>query len=136
MHNAVVRPHLGGVNPYHVGFYIFQKIEREFGIEKCFEVREIHDDVSAIRLFLDEEDFRELNLFSYTNHKDGSASISEVSDHDDWKTVRNDLIKNTGINMIPHIYVDRVGKAGKLVLKHEHSDRDWETSLIDALPSL
>ena len=26
MHNAVVRPHIGGVNPYHLGFYIFQKI--------------------------------------------------------------------------------------------------------------
>jgi stage V sporulation protein R len=23
-HNAVVRPHIGGVNPYHIGFYIFK----------------------------------------------------------------------------------------------------------------
>jgi stage V sporulation protein R len=131
MHNAVVRPHLGGVNPYHVGFYIFQKIEREFGLEKCFEVREIHDDVSAIRLFLDEEDFRELNFFAYQNHKDGSASISEVSDHDDWKVVRDQLIKNTGINMIPHIYVDNVDKEGCLILKHEHDGRDLDLDYAD-----
>ena len=126
MHNAVVRPHIGGVNPYHLGFYIFQKLEREYGLEKCFEVREIHDDVAAIRLFLDEEDFRELNFFSHKQQKNGDVLISEVADHDDWKVVRNDLIKNTGINTIPQIYVDRIEKQGNLVLKHEHDGRDLE----------
>jgi stage V sporulation protein R len=135
MHNAVVRPHLGGVNPYHVGFYIFQKLEREYGLEKCFEVREIHDDVSAIRLFLDEEDFRELNFFAYENKKDGSAIVSEVSDQQDWKVVRNNLIKNTGINMIPHIYVDRVESNGTLVLKHEHDGRDLDLDYADNVMS-
>ena len=131
MHNAVVRPHIGGVNPYHVGFYIFQKIEKEFGLEKCFEVRALHDDVSAIRLFLNEEDFRELNFFSYTNHKDGSASVSEVADTDDWKVVRDDLIKRTGINSIPHIYVDSISKDGTLILKHEHDGRDLDLDYAD-----
>jgi stage V sporulation protein R len=135
MHNAVVRPHLGGVNPYHVGFYIFQKLEKEHGLEKCFEVRELHDDVSAIRLFLDEEDFRELNFFAYENQKDGSAVVSEVSDHQDWKEVRNSLIKNTGINMIPHIYVDRVESDGTLVLKHEHDGRDLDLDYADNVMS-
>jgi stage V sporulation protein R len=126
MHNAVVRPHIGGVNPYHLGFYIFQKLEREYGLEKCFEVRETHDDVAAIRLFLDEEDFRELNFFSHQKQKNGDVLISEVADHDDWKVVRDDLIKNTGINTIPQIYVDRIEKQGTLVLKHEHDGRDLE----------
>ena len=135
MHNAVVRPHLGGVNPYHVGFYIFQKIEREYGLEKCFQIRETHDDVSAIRLYLDEEDFRELNFFGYENKKDGSAVISEVSDHDDWRTVRNDLIRNTGINMIPHIYVQSVDKEGTLILKHEHDGRDLDLDYADNVMS-
>jgi len=126
MHNAVVRPHIGGVNPYHLGFYIFQKLEREYGLEKCFEVRETHDDVAAIRLFLDEEDFRELNFFSHQKQKNGDVLISEVADHDDWRVVRDDLIKNTGINTIPQIYVDRIEKQGTLVLKHEHDGRDLE----------
>ena len=126
MHNAVVRPHIGGVNPYHVGFYIFQKIEREEGLERCFEVRETHDDIAAIRLFLDEEDFRELNFFSHQKQKNGDIVISEVADHDDWKTVRGDLIRNVGINTIPHIYVDRVENDMSLVLKHEHDGRDLE----------
>ena len=131
MHNAVVRPHIGGVNPYHVGFYIFQKLEREFGLEKCFEVREIHDDVSAIRLFLDEEAFRELNMFAYQRNKEGDIHISEVSDHDDWKEVRNEMIKNTGVNTIPHIFVDRIESDGTLVLKHEHDGRDLDLDYAD-----
>ena len=51
MHNAVVRPHIGGINPYHLGFYIFQKIEKEHGLEECFFIREVHDDASAFILY-------------------------------------------------------------------------------------
>ena len=126
MHNAVVRPHLGGLNPYHIGFYIFTKLEKEQGLEKCFEVREVHDDIAAVRLYLDEEDFRELNLFSYMRKKDGETVISEVADHEDWKVVRNDMLKSIGINGIPQIYVERIEKDGSLVLKHEHDGRDLE----------
>jgi len=124
MHNAVIRPHIGGLNPYHIGFYIFTKLEKKYGLEKCFEVRAVHDDVAAVRNYLDEEDFRELNLFSYERQKGGDVIISEVSDHDDWKTVKNDFIKSIGINSIPQIYVDRVDANGSLVLKHEHDGRD------------
>jgi len=124
MHNAVVRPHIGGLNPYHIGFYLFQKMERTEGLEKCFEIREVHDDISALRLYLDEEDYRELNLFSYERKKNGDIIISEVADHDDWSTVRDDFLKSVGINAIPQIYVDRVEKDETLVLKHEHDGRD------------
>lgn len=126
MHNAVVRPHIGGVNPYHVGFYIFQKIEREEGLDRCFEVREVHDDIAAIRLFLEEEDIRELNFFTHQKQKNGDIAISEVADHDDWKSVRNELIRNVGINTIPHIFAERIDNNGTLILKHEHDGRDLE----------
>jgi stage V sporulation protein R len=66
--------------------------------------------------------------------------ISEVADHDDWKVVRSDLIKNTGINTIPQIYVDRIEKQGGLVLKHEHDGRDLEIQyaehVVDHIKSL
>jgi len=126
MHNAVVRPHLGGINPYHIGFYIFQKIEEKYGLDRCFEVREIHDDIAAIRLFLEEEDIRELNIFNHQKQKNGDVIISEVADHDEWNVVRNELIKNVGINTIPHIYVDRIETDNTIILKHEHDGRDLE----------
>ena len=33
-HNQVVRPHLGSVNPYHIGFHLFNKIEERFEMDK------------------------------------------------------------------------------------------------------
>jgi len=129
MHNAVVRPHIGGLNPYHIGFYLFKKIEEKYGLEKCFEIRAVHDDISAVRLYLEEEDIRELNLFSYVRKKSGDIFISEVADHDDWKSVRNEMIKNIGVNSIPQIYIDRIdSKNDCLVLKHEHDGRDLDLS--------
>ena len=50
-------------------------MEREHGLEKCFEVRDTHDDVAALRMLLDEEDFRELNFFAYENKKDAEKFL-------------------------------------------------------------
>jgi len=132
MHNAVVRPHIGGINPYHVGFYLFQKIEKEKGLDECFFIRETHDDIAAIRAYFDEEDFRNLNFFTFSKNKEGTF-IDEVSDHDDWKTVRNELLRNIGINSIPMIYVDSLSKDNQLTLRHEHDGRDLDLEYADAV---
>ena len=131
MHNAVVRPHIGGINPYHVGFYLFQKIEKEMGLDECFLIREVHDDESAIRMYLDEDDFRKLNLFTYSKDKNNDTFIDEVSDHDDWKVVRNTLLQNTGVNSIPRIYAHDIKKDKSLVLKHDHDGRDLDLEYAD-----
>ena len=49
MHNQVVRPHIGAINPYHLGFHLFQKIKERHGIEECFLARETCHDVSFLR---------------------------------------------------------------------------------------
>ncbi len=126
LHNAVVRPHIGGLNPYHIGFYIFTKIEREHGLEKCFEVRATHDDVSACRIYLEEEDIRELNIFSYVRKQAGEIVISDVADEEDWKVVKQDMLRSIGVGSIPQIYVERIEKDNTLVLKHEYDGRDLD----------
>ncbi len=55
-HNQVVRPHLGRVNPYHLGFYLFSKIEERHGLEECFIAREVCHDESFLRQYLTKED--------------------------------------------------------------------------------
>jgi len=129
-HNQVIRPHIGSVNPYHLGFYIFNKIEKKMGINECFFIREVHDDVSAIRMYLDYEDYRELNLFSYSPGKDGTF-IDDVSDSKGWKEIRNDLLRNTGTNSMPVISVSNISNNGDLILKHEHDGRDLELTYSD-----
>jgi stage V sporulation protein R len=129
-HNQVVRPHIGGVNPYHIGFYLFKKIEEKSGLDECFFIREIHDDESAIRCYFDIDDFRALNIFSYSRKKDHLV-IDDVADEPGWKKVRNDFIRNTGINGIPSICVDDISDSGDLILRHVHDGRDVDLEHAD-----
>ena len=122
-HNQVIRPFTGRLNPYHLGFHIFQKIEREMGLEECFFAREIHNDESAIGCYLDLDDFRELNLFSYSKKRD-RVTIDEVSDTESWKIVRDDMIAGIGVNSMPIIQVKDLDKNGTLTLSHIHDGRD------------
>lgn len=126
-HNQVVRPHVGSMNPYHLGFYLFNKIEERYGIEECFLARDVHHDESFIRQYLTQEDCEELNLFSFNDNPD-TIEITEVSDDEGWKHVKNILLGQIGGNSIPRIYVDDVDE-DVLILHHEHDGtRDLEIS--------
>jgi len=125
MHNAVVRPHIGAINPYHLGFHLFQKIKERHGIEECFLAREVCYDASFLRQYLTEEDCIELNLFSYSKKKAGTT-IDDVSDEAGWEEVKNDLIKSVAGGSIPVVYVDELKPDGMLVIRHEHDGRDLE----------
>lgn len=129
-HNQVVRPIVGRVNPYHLGYSLFKKIEKEHGFEECLLVRETHDDESFIRKYLDEEMCNELNLFSYSYQRNsGNYSINDISDEEGWKSVRNALISNVGLNGVPIVCVEDYEKrTNTLFLKHEHDGRDLELS--------
>ena len=129
-HNQVIRPHLGSINPYHLGFYLFTKIEKEKGLDECFLIREIHEDVAAIRMYLDYEDYRDLNLFSYSRKKD-NKTIDDISDDIGWKKIRNDLIRNIGDNSIPRVIVSDISSNGDLILKHVHDGRDLNLEYAD-----
>lgn len=129
-HNQVIRPHIGGINPYHLGFVLFNKIEERFGLERCFFARETSHDESFLREYLTEEDCQELNLFSFSKKKD-VRTIDDISDDEGWKSVKTNLIKSIGLNTIPKIYVDLIEPEGVLVLKHEHEGRDLDLSYAD-----
>jgi len=127
LHNQVIRPSLGRVNPYHLGYNIFKKIEERDGFEACLLAREVHNDITFLRNYLDEEMCRELNLFSYSFKKSaGHTSIDETSDEEGWENVRDSLIKTIGLNSIPVIYVEEMLKDHTLVLRHEHDGRDLD----------
>jgi len=127
-HNQVVRPTLGSINPYHLGYTMFKKIEEKHGFEECRLAREIHDDEAFIRTHLDEETCRELNLFSYSFKKAGSKYVvGEISDEEGWKRVKSALINSVGLNSTPVVYVDGFSKKkNTLYIKHEHDGRDLE----------
>lgn len=125
-HNQVIRPFLGSINPYYVGFKIFEDIEKRYGRDKIFEVRKIERDASFIRRYLTEELCRELNLFEY--HKKGNHYvIKEVADEKGWKIIRNTIANNVGMSAIPCIKVMEMSKKDhSLLLVHEYDGRELE----------
>jgi stage V sporulation protein R len=125
-HNQVLSPHEGSINPYHLGFKIFEKIEREKGTACLFAVREQERDASFLRKFLDEELCRELNLFAYFK-KGRDYLVSEVADEEGWKKIRKLLALNVGMQAIPNIMVMEVGKKDRLLmLQHEWDNRELQ----------
>tara|TARA_R110002020_G_scaffold445998_1_gene658129 strand:- start:192 stop:1499 length:1308 start_codon:yes stop_codon:yes gene_type:complete len=127
LHNQVVRPHLGKLNPYHLGFKLFEKIIAEGGMEEAMLVRECHNDISFLRFYLDEEFMRDQNYFSYSFKKQHKAiTIDDISNEEGWEAVRDELIKNVGLNRIPTVYVDEIEKDNTLCLVHEHDGRDLD----------
>jgi stage V sporulation protein R len=127
LHNQVVRPHLGQLNPYHLGFKLFEKIVEEEGFEEAMTVREVHNDISFLRCYLDEKFMQDMNYFSYSFKKTKKAiTIDDVSDNDGWEKVRDELIRNVGLNRVPIVYVDEIEKDNTLCLVHEHDGRDLD----------
>jgi len=129
-HNQVVCPHEGSLNPYHVGIKVWEKLEKKCeqegnGLDEMFVTREADRDTSFLRRHLDEELVRELDLFQFAPEGD-ELVVTEVSDREGWKAVRDTLIGNIGSNTLPVIRVvdgDRDGKR-TLVIEHVHDGRD------------
>lgn len=124
-HNQVVRPHIGGINPYNLGFHLFNKIHERHGLEECFIAREAHNDESFVRQYLTQEDCEELNLFSIKKQGD-DLYVGDVSDEQGWKTIKNSLLKQIAGNQIPVIYIQEVEKNKNLILHHEHDHRELD----------
>jgi stage V sporulation protein R len=125
-HNDVIAPRLGSINPYFIGFKIYEDLVKRYGKEKIFEVREIERDASFIRRYLTEELCRELHLFEY-GKKGRDYLIQEVSDKEGWKNIRNNLSSFCGMGSVPHIRVIDVSKTDrKLVLEHVCDGRELE----------
>jgi len=129
LHNQVIRPHLGQVNPYHLGYKLFEHLIEKYGFEEALLLRETHNDITFLRCYADEEFLRSMNYFSYSFKKDKKAiTIDDVSDEKGWEKVRNELINNVGLNRIPVVYVDAIEKNNTLSLIHEHDGRDLDLS--------
>lgn len=124
-HNMVVRPHQGRINPYFIGFKIFDYLAKQpDGLTKIMEIRALERDQSFLRRYLTRELCEELHLFSYTT-KGNDIVVKEVADETGWLTVRNDLVDNTGLAAIPQINAISVEK-NVLALEHVFDGRELD----------
>lgn len=127
-HNDVIAPMIGGLNPYYIGFKIFEDLDKKYGKEKIFEVREIERDSSFLRRYLTRELCEELNLFEY-NHRTFDTVIEEISDDEGWKKIRDTLSYTAGMGNIPYVRViDMDKKDYTLTLENIFDGRALELS--------
>ncbi|GAA0112220.1 SpoVR family protein [Clostridium tertium] len=127
-HNDVVAPIVGGLNPYYIGFKVFQDIEKRFGREKIFEVRKTERDSSFLRRYLTRELCEELNLFQYAK-KSFEYVVEEVSDEIGWRQIRDYLADTCGVASIPYIRVTNLNRRDlTLTLEHFFDGRELEMS--------
>lgn len=118
LHAGVVSPHKGQLNPYYLGYKIFEDIEKRWdnptqeerdkfgrkggeGREKIFEVREMDNDTSFLRNYLTEELCEELDLFVYQLVDDEEWTVMDKK----WERVRDQLVANMTNFGFPYIEV-------------------------------
>lgn len=140
LHASIQTANRMQVNPYHLGFRIFEDIERRWdnptleeqrdlgripgkGRDKIMEVRETENDESFIRNYLTEDLVEELDLYLYGLQDDEWV----VTDKDPAK-VRDTLIQ-TRINCgFPYVVVEDGDHRGnrELLLRHQYDDRELD----------
>lgn len=145
MHSSVVAPSQLGLNPYYLGFKIWEDIERRWdnpqakdrenlrlrggeGRQKMFEVRESENDLSFVRNYLTNDLIRELDLFVF--EKSGRDWIITEKDCD---KVRNKLVVQLVNSGHPYIVVadgDYKGN-GELLLQHCHEGVDLDVPYLE-----
>ncbi len=127
-HNQVVKPFEGRLNPYFLGFKIFEDIRQKNPNEpdKIFEAREIERDESFIRRYLTKELCSELNLYEY--EKEGNEYIvTEIADEEGWMKIRDTIASGSGLGGIPVIRItDWNQKDNTLLLEHIFDGRELE----------
>lgn len=123
LHAGVCTPGHSRINPYFVGLRIFEDIEKRFGREKIFEVREMENDVSFLRSYLTEELCRDLDLFIY-KLEDEHWRITDK----EWERVRDTLCDSMTNFGHPYIVVEDGDFGGRreLYLRHHHDGRDLD----------
>lgn len=125
-HNGVVVPVPGRLNPYYLGFMIFHELEKQFGRDKIFEVRELERDQSFIRRYLTFDLCKDMNLFQFQK-KGSEYFVSEVADEEGWKEIRNTLAMSVGTGGVPVVKVtEMVKKENLIILEHEYDGRELE----------
>jgi len=120
-HSDVVRPYAGerqvalAVNPYHLGFSMWEAIIEEQGLEAARAIMAAEDDFGFIRNHLDTELAQRLELFDYRAAADGSVTVEEGDIH----RLREGLLGQKFNFGAPRVYVDTVDDDGTLVLRHD-----------------
>ena len=121
-HSDVVRPYAAGqetalaINPYHLGFTLWEHIIDAHGLARAREVMRDEDDFGFIRNFLDRSLADKLDLFVY----EASAGDEIKFANRDVNAIREAILAPKFNYGAPRVAVTEMHTDGSLVLVHEH----------------
>jgi stage V sporulation protein R len=151
-HSGTLGSRPGQINPYKLGIELYRDIEERWnkgkfgkeyddcddidekkrwdkklglGRQKIFEVRKLHNDVTFIDSFINEEFSHQQKLFTYGyNRRNG---MYEIVDRD-WRKVKDQLLLSLTNFGNPIICVEdgNFENRGELLLTHQHEGVDLE----------
>jgi stage V sporulation protein R len=121
-HSDVVRPFASGqetalaINPYYLGFTIWERIVEKHGIERAREVRREEDDFGFIRNWLDEELAEESGLFVYEARPGDEIRVATK----DIAAIRESILAPKFNFGAPRVAAVELKHDGSLTLAHDH----------------
>jgi stage V sporulation protein R len=121
-HSDVVRPVAAdqqialAVNPYHLGFSLWEKIIESHGLEAARRIMQEDDDFGFVRNHLTREIAEELELFRFGARSDGQIKVLDRDLHG----LHEALLAPKYNFGAPNIAVSQLRNDGSLELQHDH----------------
>jgi stage V sporulation protein R len=122
-HSDVVRPVAAdqqvslSINPYHLGFSMWEKIVERDGMDAAREIMQQDDDFAFIRNHLTRELAEELGLFRFTARSDGQVKVLETD-----LTALHEAVLSPKYNFgAPMVSATHIRNDGTLELTHDNS---------------
>jgi len=121
-HSDVVRPYAAeqelalSVNPYHLGFSIWEDIVEKYGMKAARRICKEEDDFGFIRNYLTAELIDKLELFVYQERSDGDIRITERDVH----AVHEAILAPKFNYGAPRVAANHLHVDGSLQLVHDH----------------
>jgi len=140
LHSGVLSPSRTSLNPYYLGFKMYEDIERRWdnpteeeqerlgrkpgvGRQKIFEVRELENDVSFLRNYLTEDLIKDLDLYLYKKEGDEWVIVEK-----NWEKVRDGIVASMTNFGYPYLVVENGDYRGnrELYIKHMYEGQELD----------
>jgi stage V sporulation protein R len=103
------------VNPYHLGFTLWEQIVEETGLTAARAIMKQDDDFSFIRNYLTRELAADMGLFQYRRQDNGEVKVLE----EDIDALRESLLLDKYNFGAPRVAVSELKNDGTLILQHQ-----------------
>jgi stage V sporulation protein R len=105
------------INPYHLGFSMWEKIIEQEGLDAARKIMEQDDDFAFVRNHLTRELADELGLFRFNARSDGQVKVMEH----DLPALRESIVHQKYNFGAPSVAAKHVRVDGTLELHHDHT---------------